>query len=197
MITASEKRPMSLARKAVTFVLMALVGGAAGYLAIALTDLESAAGGWADSLAVAMAYALLTVAILSVVTLAIRPAAVPKGCGVLQVIVFALSGLMFLAPMYPPDFVTPDTVFGGIVVVFALQTVANVMLWRRADEMLRRVMAETSAMAFWALQTALFLYAAAERLGLVDSISAWGMTGILMAVYLVASIAAAARRGIH
>jgi len=58
-------------------------------------------------------------------------------------------------------------------------------------------MAETSAMAFWALQTALFLYAAAERLGLVGTISGWGLTGILMAVYLIASIVASARRGIH
>ncbi len=76
-----------------------------------------------------------------------------------------------------------------------LQTVANLMLWRAADEMLRRVMSETSAMAFWALQTALFVYAAAERLGLIDGLTAWGMTGILMGVYLAASIVASARRG--
>ena len=63
--------------------------------------------------------------------------------------------------------------------------------------MLRRIMAETSVMAFWVLQTALFLYAAAERLGLVESITAWGLTGILMAVYLLASIVASARRGLH
>ncbi len=196
MTTASERRPMSLVQKGLAVIGLSLVGGAAGYVAAGLTDLESAAGGWADSLAVAMAYALFTIAILSAVTLAVRPAAIPKGCGILQVVVFALAGLMFLAPMYPPAFVTPGAVFAGVAVVFAVQTVANLMLWRRADEMLRRVMSETSAMAFWALQTALFLYAAAERLGLVETISAWGMTGILMAVYLMASIVAAARRGI-
>ena len=90
----------------------------------------------------------------------------------------------------------PDIVFGGIGLLLAIQTVANVMLWRRGVEFLRLVMAETSAFAFWALQTALFLYAAAERLGLVDSISAWALTGILMAVYLLSSIVASARRGI-
>ena len=31
----------------------------------------------------------------------------------------------------------------------------------------------------------------------VGTISAWGMTGILMVVYLMASVVAAARRGIH
>lgn len=151
---------------------------------------------WADSLALAMAVALLSIAVLSAITLVLRPSTVPKGCGVLQIIVFLLAGLMLLAPMYAPTFATPDVVFGGIVVLLAIQSVANVMLWRAADEMLRQVMAETSAMAFWALQTALFIYAAAERLGLVETISGWGLTGILMAVYLIASIVAAARRGI-
>jgi len=70
------------------------------------------------------------------------------------------------------------------------------MLWRAADEMLRRIMAETSAIAFWALQMALFVYAAAERLGLVETITGWGLMGILMGVYFISSIVASARRGI-
>lgn len=52
-------------------------------------------------------------------------------------------------------------------------------------------------MAFLALQVALFIYAAAERLGLVDTITGWGLLGILMAVYLIVSIVASARRGVH
>jgi hypothetical protein len=115
---------------------------------------------------------------------------------VLQIAVFLLAGAMFLAPMYAPALADPDLIFAGIVVLFAVQTVANILLWRRADEMLRQVMAESSAMAFWALQSALFLYAAAERLGLVDTVSGWGLTGILMAVYLCVSIVAQLRRGI-
>jgi len=122
-----------------------------------------------------MAIAQIYVGLMSTVVLFTRPSTIPKGCGVLQIAVFLLAGVMFLLPMYAPASVAPDMVFGGIVLLLAIQTVANVMLWRRADEMLRQVMADTSAIAFWALQTALFLYAAAERLGLVDSISAWAM----------------------
>ena len=144
-----------------------------------------------------MGFALLTVAGLSAVTLIVKPSSIPKGCGLLQIVVFALAGAMFLAPMYAPAFAQPNVVFAGIVTLFVVQTAANVLLWRRADEMMRRIMGETSTIAFWALQTALFLYAAAERLGLVETVTAWGMTGILMAVYLVASIVAAARRGLH
>ena len=196
MMSRSEPTRQSIYVKLAGGAALGGIGALVGYgLANALVDNRDAP--WADSLALAMAVALFTIGILSAVTLVLRPSTVPKGCGVLQVIVFLLAGVMFLAPMYAPAFASPDVVFGGIAVLLAIQTLANVMLWRAADEMLRHVMAETSAMAFWALQTALFLYAAAERLGLIETVSGWGLTGILMAVYLLASIVAAARRGTH
>lgn len=194
MLSQSEDRPQSLAAKIGMVVVLGGVGALAGYGMARFFEADGAP--WPDVLATAMAVALLSVGMLSAVTLALRPSTVPKGCGVLQIVVFLLAGVMFLLPMYAPVALAPDMVFGGIVLLLAIQTVANVMLWRRADEMLRQVMAETSAIAFWALQTALFLYAAAERLGLIDSISAWALVGILMAVYLLSSIVASARRGI-
>ncbi len=194
MMTRSESPAQPpLVVKIVGGLALAAVGALMGYgLSNALEGRELA---WADSLALAMAVALLSIAVLSAFTLALRPSTMPKGCGILQVIVFLLAGVMFLAPMSAPALATPDVVFGGIVLLLVIQTVANVMLWRRADEMLRQVMLDTSAMAFWVLQSALFLYAAAERLGLVETISGWGLIGILMTVYLVASIVASARRG--
>lgn len=106
-----------------------------------------------------------------------------------------------LAPMWGPSLMEPGVVFAGLVLVAVIQSVANLMLWRRADEMLRRVMVETSALAFWASQMALFLYAAAERLDLVGGpntrVSAWGMMGVLMTIYLLASTVASMRRGLH
>lgn len=194
MMSRSEPSTQPLAVKVLGILALGTLGALTGYgLA---TAMEGRAMPWADSLALAMAVALLSIAVLSAITLSTRPSAVPKACGILQIVVFLLAGAMLLIPMYAPTVAAPGTVFGGIVALLAIQTGANVMLWRRADEMLRQVMAETSAMAFWVLQTALFLYAAAERLGLVDTISGWGLTGILMAVYLLASIVAAARRGI-
>lgn len=194
MMSQSEDRPQSLATKIGMAIVLGGVGALAGY-GMAKT-FESQGAPWPDVLATAMAVALIAIGLMSLVVLFTRPSTIPKGCGVLQISVFLLAGVMFLMPMYAPASVAPNLVFGGIVALLAIQTVANVMLWRRADEMLRQVMADTSAIAFWALQTALFLYAAAERLGLVESISAWAMMGILMAVYLLASIVASARRGI-
>jgi hypothetical protein len=46
------------------------------------------------------------------------------------------------------------------------------------------------------VQLGLFVYAAAERLGLIGTITGWGLTGMLMGVYFIASIVASARRGI-
>ncbi|AQR60795.1 hypothetical protein BZG35_03350 [Brevundimonas sp. LM2] len=193
MTSRSDPSLPSIAVKLLGGLALAAVGAVTGYSLVDVLEGRS----WSDSLAVVMAVALIAVGVLSAITLVLRPSTVPRGCGLLQVVVLMLAGLLFLAPMYAPASVSPDVVFAGIVVILGIQTVANLMLWRAADEMLRRVMADTSVIAFWVLQTALFLYAAAERLGLVATISGWGLIGILMAVYLVASIAASARRGIH
>ena len=195
MTSLTETPKQSLALRILGIVVLGGLGALTGYgvAHFALMADQS----WADSLATAMAVALLAVAALSALTLARRPSTVPRGCGVLQVAVFLLAGVMLLLPMFGPAWADTNVVFGGIVILVTLQGVANLMLWRAADEMLRRIMAETAATAFWVLQTALFLYAAAERLGLVESITAWGLTGILMAVYLLASIVASARRGLH
>lgn len=168
----------------------ALTGYAVGSLGIGFL------GRWDDELALFMAVILITVALLSAVTLVIRPSDIPKGCGVLQVVVLGLAGAMFALPVFTQNLVEPDLVFGMVVALLAVQSVANFLLWRAADEMLRRVMSETAAAAFWVLQGALFLYAVAERLGLIGDITAWGMTGILMGVYILASFIMSARRGL-
>jgi hypothetical protein len=184
----------SLLRKAAFFVLLAGLGGAFGYGFATITD--GVVTRWEDDLAVVMAVAMIGIAVVTAFVVATRPSDVPKGCGILQVIVMLLAGVMFLLPMFGTVWATPDVVFGAIAVLLAAQSLANLMLWRNADEMLRRVMLETSAMAFWALQLCLFAYAAAERLGLVATVSGWGLTGILMGVYFIASIVASARRGL-
>lgn len=195
-MSASLDAPrLSLLRKAAVMVLLAALGGAFGYGFAGLTD-----GGltrWEDELAVVMSAALIGVGAVTAFMVARRPSEVPAGCGVLQVIVMFLAGVMFLLPVFGAAWAGPEIVFGAVVLLLVVQSAANLMLWRAADEMLRRVMLETSALAFWSLQLSLFVYAAAERLGLVGTISGWGLMGILMGFYLIASIAAATRRGLN
>ena len=187
-------RPAFL-RKAGMVVLLAGLGGAFGYGAATLTDGSLAS--WEDELAVVMAAAMIGVGLITAFIVARRPADIPRGCGILQVVVMLLAAAMFLLPVFGPALASPDVVFGAVLLLVAVQSAANLMLWRTADEMLRRVMLETSALAFWALQLGLFIYAAAERLGLVGTVTAWGLMGILMGVYFIASAVAAARRGLH
>ena len=195
MTVSLEAPRTSLLRKAAVFVVLAVLGGLAGYgISTLMGDVQTV---WQDELAVLMAVMTISTGLISAFVVATRPSTVPRGCGVLQVIVMLLAGTLFLLPIFGTAVATPEVIFGAVVILLVLQSVANLMLWRAADEMLRRVMSETSAMAFWALQLSLFVYAAAERLGLVDTVSGWGLMGILMGVYFVASIVAAARRGLH
>ena len=194
-MNASLEAPRpSLPRKVALLVLLAALGGAFGFGFATLTD--SVVTRWEDDLAVFMAAAMIGIGVVTAFVVATRPSDVPKGCGILQVIVMLLAGVMFLLPIFGTAWATPDVVFGAIAVLLAAQSIANLMLWRAADEMLRRVMLETSALAFWAVQLGLFVYAAAERLELIGTISGWGLTGMLMGVYFIASIVASARRGI-
>ena len=194
-MSASLEAPRpSLLRKAALLVLLAALGGVFGFGFATLTD--GVLTRWEDDLAVVMAAAMIGIGVVTAFVVATRPSDVPKGCGILQVIVMLLAGVMFLLPIFGTVWATPDVVFGAVAVLLAAQSLANLMLWRAADEMLRRVMLETSALAFWAVQLGLFVYAAAERLGLIGTITGWGLTGMLMGVYFIASIVASARRGI-
>ncbi len=195
MNTSLDTPRPSFLRKAGMFVVLAGLGGAFGYGAATLT--AGSLASWEDELAVVMAAAMTGIGLITAFIVARRPADVPRGCGILQVIVMLLAAVMFLLPVFGGTWASPEVVFGAVLLLLAAQSVANLLLWRAADEMLRRVMLETSALAFWALQLGLFIYAAAERLGLVGSVTAWGLMGILMGVYFIASAIAAARRGMH
>ncbi|MBI1407537.1 MAG: hypothetical protein GC145_15605 [Caulobacter sp.] len=119
-----------------------------------------------------------------------------------QAIVLALAGIMMAAP------VATVAVFGkvpeplgsivmlGVIAVFLVQTAFNLTVWRRGDEMMRQVISETGAVCFWILQGLLFLWAAAEKLGLAPALSAWDIMTILMGVYLVISSLMSIRRGL-
>lgn len=193
-MTAVLDRIPSLVRKIVGLALLAAAGGAIGYAAGNFAPTRDLP--WPDALALLMAATLFATGIIGAITLATRPASVPKGCGLLQIAVMGLAGALFVLPIFGTRWINADLVFVAVVALAAVQTVANLMLWRRADEMLRRVMMETGSIAFWAGQMALFLYAAAERLGLVGTVTAWGLMGMLMALYFIASMIAALRRGL-
>ena len=192
MIT--EERNLHPALKIGGLILLALIGAAVGAATARFIDASALPAD--DALNLFVGVVLIGMGVVMGGIMALRPANVPKGCGLLQILVLTLAGIVLIVPIYGPNWVSAEVSLAIVLGLLAIQTVANVMMFRQADEMLRRVMVETGSLAFWILQLALFVYAASERLGLVEGITAWGMIGIMMAVYMVASAVAGARRGL-
>lgn len=194
-MSSVEEPKMSWPARIGGLLFLGLAGAGVGYLVGGRMEVEDLR--WDDALALVIAALLLTTGVIMAAMAVLRSSALPPACGPLQALVMLIAGVLMIAPIWGPNLASPDVVFSGLVLLSIIQSVANLMLWRRADEMLRRVMVETSALAFWASQMALFLYAAAERLGLTGGVSAWGMMGVLMTIYLLASTVASMRRGLH
>jgi hypothetical protein len=118
-----------------------------------------------------------------------------------QAIVLFLAGPMMIAPVLAHLFYDPvpqalgGAVLCGVVALFLVQTVYNLLVWRRGDELIRQITIEASAISFWVLQAALFCWAAAEKLGLAPAISAWDSATILMGTYLLVAAIVSVRRG--
>ena len=151
---------------------------------------------WEDEANFLLGVTLIAMAVVTGAVMATRPASTPRDCGFLQIAVLSLAGLMLMLPIIRPEALPPIWAFGAVIGLLLVQSLLNLSLWRRSDELMRRVTAETSALSFWILQGALLVYASAERLGLVETISGWGLLAVLMAVYLLASVVAAWRRGL-
>jgi hypothetical protein len=84
----------------------------------------------------------------------------------------------------------------GLVALFLLQTAGNIAVWVRSDELMRKAMAEISAISFVILQGALFLWAAGEKLGLLPALSLWDAVCICTSAYLVIAGVVTWRRGL-
>jgi hypothetical protein len=112
----------------------------------------------------------------------------------------AMAGAMMLAPLvarWAPG-IGPElrtATMAGLVGGLVLQSIVNLIIWRRSDELFRRLIVESTALAFWGLQGLLFLWAAGEQLGLLPAVTAWQAFVILFAGYLLASAAVSVRRG--
>ena len=198
---------------------MAAVGAIVGFFLARTTIglVENATLAWADIVALFLAVTLTAqgafVLLLSLNRRAAGaifggPGAKPASDGQISFYrqqggVVLLAGVMLAAPVAltlfggsAPSREMAMGVMAGIVVAFVLQTILNVIVWRRADEFMRRLIAETSSVCFWVLQAALFLWASGERLALLPALDAWSAVAIMMSVYLCASAFISTRNGV-
>lgn len=118
-----------------------------------------------------------------------------------QALVLILAGVLLALPVLAgllPGATSPAVRIGtmvALIVLFGLQVAWNIGIWRRADEFMRALIAESSIVCFWVLQSALLLWAAGEKLGLLPTASLWDALVVLMAVYLVVNATLSVRKG--
>jgi hypothetical protein len=199
----------SLIRPVLIGLGLALVGVATGYGTVswvASLDADRSSVNFADLGAVILAAALGGLGVI-IFLLSLFPGSAgrrsreaPPAAGPdqlsfqrLQAGALVLAGLMLALPLAAspggsePDRAVALAAMAGVIACFLVQTALNWTLWRRSDEFLRRLIAETGSLCFWILQAALFLWAAAERLGLAPAADAWSGVVVMMTVYLLAS----------
>lgn len=213
-MTAIEKSP-DMAMKLLKLAGLAAAGGVAGYLGATLfaeyVHLPSPAGlRWSDAAALVVALMLVAGGLsvlaasrngraLAAVTSSEAPAEPGEVRDMrLQGGVLALSGVLIAAPVVAvaAGNGAPVLTLGAIAMVFVLHTAMNLSLWRRGDEMIRRVIVEAGALTFWIGQAGLFGWAVAERLGVAPSLTAWDILVVVMGLYLVCSATVGLRRGL-
>lgn len=218
-MTSSTAPVRRLTVRSILVCLGLVFGGAVGFgvgklLKAGLVDASSL--GWSDKGAAVIAVSLMALGlIVSLVSLnrrvagrmmdpdGERPATAGQASFYRQQgLVLFLAGAMMAAPvaalvLYNPlPFPVASAVMLAVVAAFLAQTAYNLLVWRRADELMRQTISQTGAVCFWVLQGLLFLWAAAEKLNLAPALSAWDMMTIMMGFYLVVSTAMSARRGL-
>jgi len=223
-MTVASKFPKFLSNpKFRAMALLTVAGGIVGYGSGSLIGKLEKAGamrveglGWSDLLSGLIAMMLIAMGTLVLVASLSRKTALrvldpgngrdatPAQASYYrqQGLVALLAGVMLAAPVLansvfdPLPFELGAAVMAGIVALFLVQTVGNLILWQRSDELVRQVMSETGAVSFWLLQGALFLWAAGEKLNLLPALSLWDAVAVLMASYLLISTLVSARRGL-
>jgi hypothetical protein len=105
-----------------------------------------------------------------------------------QAITLALAGLMLMLPVLASQQSVTNVRLLVMLVIFGLftaQVLVNIRLWQMSDEFVRGMMLTIGAITFAIGQGCLFLYAAAERLGLVRTVSGWNTIVALLTLYFV------------
>jgi hypothetical protein len=218
-MNAASEAPRRNASRLVLGGLGLLFGGGLGYLVGRLIKtgvIDASRLGWSDNLAVVIAACLIAMGLIIGLASFSRKAvgrmidrtgaqlATPAQASFYrqQAVVMFLAGILMAAPVVTTasfeaiPMVVASIIMLAILAIFLIQTVYNLTVWHRSDELIRRVTSETGAVCFWVLQGLLFLWAAAEKLGLAPPLTAWDIMTVLMGTYLVVASIMSARRGL-
>lgn len=192
----------SLARNQVRNFLRALLGGLGGvvllfgglFLIQPLLPPRSLRS--PDLLSFGAALICLVMGIVLTYVHLIRPEDAPMPRARLaQVANLVLGAVALLLPIIGESFLAPGPAFMLVVVLYLTSTAVAWKIWREADELMRAILRDTSAVAFCVTAPALAIYASGERLGVLSGGTAWGFLGFVLLVSLMCSGWAVYRHG--
>lgn len=115
-----------------------------------------------------------------------------------QGIVTLLAGVELVILSLSTDLLTgprSELLLAVLIGVTAVQTWFNYQLWRRGDELFRRLIVEAAVIGFIVFQFALFFWVAGARFALVPDPSALDIYVLMLVLYLVGGSVASVRLG--
>lgn len=115
---------------------------------------------------------------------------------VLQGGVLIVSGAAMLLPALgrAPLGLNGETAFAIVLALLLAESVVNWRIWQSSDELMRRMMGEICAVAFWAFQLILFVWAVAVQFGIIARFDPLLVVALMMGIYIIAASVVGARR---
>lgn len=156
-----------------------LIALPAGFL-VGKTTPDGLFDGWAweDVLTTAVGAWMILCVPLSIVRWVAVPNARYGKSLTLPVAGMLAGGISLVLPVVGQGVLDPALMFGVVVALFAAMAVLQLVQHGQSDEMMRRFSADSTVISSILLTAAFALYAAGERLGVIGTVSPWGLVGI-------------------
>ncbi len=171
------------------------IGGGVGG-AYLLLPLIKAHAPWEDVVSVFLGAWLIAIVPIGELRRAALPGIGFDGLRIAGAVSSILTGLILMSPVIVPPSVDRTWLYAAAAVITLISIVISLQMNKKIDELLRAISRETSVIALIACQAGLFLYAFANRLGLVHEVTPWGLYLIGMAVYYASAFVVIFRRGL-
>jgi hypothetical protein len=133
---------------------------------------------WEDILTTVVGVCFLIFIPATLVRWATVPEARIEGMLGVSLVSMAVTGLSLILPVLSRGWVDSSIAFLIVVILFAAQAVISVIMHRRSDELMRRYNTDSTVIGAAVLLGGFSIYAAGERLGVIGTISPWGLVGI-------------------
>lgn len=186
-MSAGKGSPLPV--KILVWLACAAMGAAAGIgTAATLFSTPGPAVPWDDALTTFVGVCFLIFIPASLLRWVTVPEARIEGTLAMSLVSMAVTGVSLTLPVLSQGRIDSSIAFVVVLILFAAQAVISLIMYRRADEMIRRYNADSTVISAALLIGAFSIYAAGERLGVIGTISPWGLVGIACIIQYAVSM---------